>query len=73
MRSRIRQAGNGSIVLGVMLLVVVFFNTTVNTPERWFFDGDISKGNLAIITIVLFGYLVIQGLVFRWIASSKED
>lgn len=73
MKTRMRMVGGLMIFAGVLLVFVVFFNTTVSTPERYFFDGFMSKQDLGIVTLIGSAFLLLQGFALRWIGSAKEQ
>ena len=73
MQKRMRVIGRMLVFLGVLIVFVVFFNTTVNTPERFFFDGSMSKEDLGVLTLLVSSFLFLQGFAFLWIGTAKDQ
>ncbi|CAG1020430.1 hypothetical protein DOJK_00330 [Patescibacteria group bacterium] len=48
---RVRFVAKLMGLAGVLILVGFIFNTEVNTPERWLFDGWLPKGDFALISL----------------------
>lgn len=60
-------------LVGVLILVGFIFNTEVNTPDRWLFDGWLPKGDLALISLAAWAVLWSAAAALWYITGGEKE